>query len=72
VRRCAVVTKIDAVRQRDGQQTGRWTAAFSRRCARNLTLACFEAGVALANHEHLAAPAHDFAIAVPLLGGLQG
>src|SRR6185312_829626 len=36
------------------------------------TLTSFEARVALANHEHLAAPAHDLAVAVPLLGGLQG
>jgi hypothetical protein len=39
---------------------------------RTSTLAGFEARIALANHEHLAAPAHDLAVAVPRLGGLQG
>src|SRR5690348_14515467 len=39
---------------------------------RTLPLACLETRVALADHEHLAAPAHDLAVAVPLLRGLQG
>jgi len=39
---------------------------------RTSTLAGLETGIALANHEHLAAPAHDLAVAVPLFGGLQG
>jgi hypothetical protein len=36
------------------------------------TLTSLEARIALANHEHLAAPAHDLAVAVPLFGGLEG
>jgi len=35
------------------------------------TLARFETRVALADHEHFAATAHNLAVTVPLLGGLQ-
>jgi hypothetical protein len=35
------------------------------------TLARLEARVALADHEHFAATAHNLAVTVPLLGGLQ-
>jgi hypothetical protein len=34
-------------------------------------LTSLETGVALADHEHLAATTHDLAVAVPRLGGLQ-
>jgi hypothetical protein len=34
-------------------------------------LASLETGVALADHEHLAATAHNLAVAMPRLGGLQ-
>ncbi len=34
-------------------------------------LASLETGVALADHEHLAATANDLAVTVPRLGGLQ-
>jgi hypothetical protein len=34
-------------------------------------LASFETGIALADHENLAATTHNLAIAVPRLGGLQ-
>jgi hypothetical protein len=36
-----------------------------------LTLTSLETGIALADHEHLAATTHNLAIAVPRLGGLQ-
>jgi hypothetical protein len=35
------------------------------------TLTRLEARVALADHEHFAATAHNLAVTVPLLGGLQ-
>jgi hypothetical protein len=35
-------------------------------------LACLETGIALADHEHLAAAPNDLAVTVPRLGGLQG
>jgi hypothetical protein len=34
-------------------------------------LACLETRVALADHENLAATAHDLAVTMPLLGGLE-
>src|SRR5882757_655557 len=34
-------------------------------------LACLEARIALADHENLAATAHDLAVAMPLLRGLE-
>jgi hypothetical protein len=39
-------------------------------CCRS-TLTRLEARVALADHEYLAATAHNLAVTVPLLGGLQ-
>jgi hypothetical protein len=39
--------------------------------ARNSALTSLETRVALADHEHLAATAHNLAVTVPLLGGLQ-
>jgi hypothetical protein len=38
---------------------------------RRSTLTRFEARVALADHEHFAATAHNFAVTVPRFGGLQ-
>jgi hypothetical protein len=35
------------------------------------TLTSLETGVALADHEHLAATAHNLAVTMPRLGGLQ-
>jgi hypothetical protein len=47
-------------------------AAFSSTgSAPESALASLESRVALADHEHLAATAHDLAVAVPRLGGLQ-
>jgi len=39
---------------------------------RGSALTRLEARVALADHEHLAAATHDFAIAMTLLGGFEG
>ena len=39
--------------------------------ARNSALTSLETRVALADHEHFAATAHNLAVTVPLLGGLQ-
>jgi len=46
-------------------------AAFFRSLQPRLTLARLEARVALADHENFAATAHNLAVTVPLLGGLQ-
>jgi hypothetical protein len=48
----------------------RFAAAFFRFVLRS-TLTRLETRVALADHEHFAAAAHNLAVAVPLLGGLQ-
>src|SRR3954469_9898957 len=42
------------------------------RRSRALALARLEARIALADHEDLAATADDLAVAMPLLGGLEG
>jgi hypothetical protein len=40
-------------------------------CLRRLTLTRFETRIALADHEHFAAAANDFAIAMTLLGRFE-
>ena len=60
-----------------GLQTTRAASAApcpSAACAampRDSALACLEPRVALADHKHLAATAHDLAVAMPQLGGLE-
>jgi len=49
----------------------RMSGLFCRHVRDYSALASLETGVALADHEHLAATTHDLAIAVPRLGGLQ-
>jgi hypothetical protein len=51
---------------------GRIARPCERRFARQSALARLETRIALADHENLAASADDFAVAVPLLGGLEG
>jgi hypothetical protein len=46
-------------------------AAFFIYSRKQSTLTRFETRVALTDHEHFAAAAHNLAVAVPLLGGLQ-
>jgi hypothetical protein len=54
------------------RKTKRPLAAASCLIAGNgSALASFEARIALANHEHLAAATHDFAVTVALLGGFK-
>jgi hypothetical protein len=44
---------------------------FYRHIMLESALTSLETGVALADHEHLAATANDLAVTVPRLGGLQ-
>jgi hypothetical protein len=53
-------------------EKGRFRGLFHVPAERwNSALASLETGIALADHEHLAATTHDLAVAVPRLGGLQ-
>jgi hypothetical protein len=55
-----------------GRKTKRPLAAASCLIARNgSALTSLEARIALADHEHLAAATHDFAVTVALLGGFK-
>jgi hypothetical protein len=60
-------------RQRFGkQQKGRARRPFCGHLRELFSaLTCLEARIALADNEHFAAAAHDLAIAVALLGGLE-
>jgi hypothetical protein len=46
-------------------------AFFVASLHRYSALTSLETGIALADHEHLAATTHNLAVAVPRLGGLQ-
>jgi len=52
-------------------QKSRHMAGFFMQATLASALARLEAGVGLADDEHLAATAHDLAVAVTLLGGLE-
>jgi hypothetical protein len=59
----------------DAHEKGRLRGLFhdfvSNLTQLGLALTSLETGIALADHEHLAATTHNLAIAVPRLGGLQ-
>ncbi|KZC22606.1 hypothetical protein RHOFW104T7_17490 [Rhodanobacter thiooxydans] len=55
----------------NARKKGRLRGLFRDVVRLKSALASLETGVALADHEHLAATTHNLAVAMPRLGGLQ-
>jgi len=68
-RRCDCIKELLAAG--DEHKKSRFAAAFFIGSWPRSTLTRLKARVALADHEHFAATAHNLAVTVPLLGGLQ-
>jgi hypothetical protein len=65
------MTACAAASRRNTDEKGRLRGLFRDIVRLHSALASLETGVALADHEYLAATAHNLAVAMPRLGGLQ-